>query len=159
MNYLFNSIFFIISDFQKIAAHVHEFLLKLSWESECAEVRDALNLALLQMQRYYRKLRQQNKTAQQEVAHSANGNSNILSQSLRGLSPMTPFKDAPDKFQWKWIRLDSPRLGGTLPADLDKSLLTLPMVIQAAQDGNNHMMMQLIERGKTVSKGQVFIPT
>ena len=135
-------------DFQKSAALIHEFQLKLSTDSECAELRDALNLALLHMQRYYRYLRQRNKS--QQEGNSVNGNGNILSQSLRGLSPMTPFKDAPDKFQWKWLRLDSERLGGTLPVDLDKSFMTLPMVIQAARDGNNHMMMQLIERGRTL---------
>jgi hypothetical protein len=34
-------------------------------------------------------------------------NYNLLVLTARGLSPMTPFVDAPDKFQWKWINLDS----------------------------------------------------
>ena len=134
------------SDFQKAAALIHEFLLKLNVESECAELRDALNLALLHMQRYYRLLRQRNKAQQQDP----NGSGSILAQSLRGLSPMTPFKDAPDKFQWKWLNLDNPRMLGTLPADLDREqFTTLPMIIQAARDGENHMLMQLIERGQS----------
>ncbi len=43
-----------IADFQKAAALIHELQLKLSEDVECAELRDALNLALLHMQKYYR---------------------------------------------------------------------------------------------------------
>ena len=119
-------------------------MLKLSEDAECAELRDALNMALLHMQRYYRLLRSRLQNHSQE----RNGTSPALSQSLRGLSPMTPFKDQPDKFQWKWVNLEKPKLsGGTLPADLNKEMSSLPMVILAAKQGDNAMLMQLIEKG------------
>jgi len=44
------------ADFQKAAAFIHEFLLKMNEDVECAELRDTLNLALLHMQKYYRLL-------------------------------------------------------------------------------------------------------
>lgn len=46
----------IFADFQKAAAFIHEFLLKMNEDMECAELRDTLNLALLHMQKYYRAL-------------------------------------------------------------------------------------------------------
>ena len=131
---------FTIADFQKAAALVHEFLLKLTEDPECAELRDALNLALLHMQRYYRLLR--NRMNQDKAT-----NGSILTQSLRGLSPMTPFKDAPDKFQWKWINLDSPKLRGTLPLELSTEFSTLPEIIEASKHGDNNRVMHLVEQG------------
>ena len=129
------------SDFQKAAALIHEFLLKLSDDLECAELRDALNLALLHMQRYYRRLRMriQQQQQTQELRPQSNG---LMSQSLRGLSPMTPFCDAPDKFQWKWLNMGS-GAGGTL-----KDAPELPAVLEAAKEGNNNLLMQVMEDGK-----------
>ena len=139
---LFNWFFLSTSlDFQKAAALVHEFLLKLSEDTECAELRDALNLALLHMQRYYRFLR--NRMNQDKAT-----NGSILTQSLRGLSPMTPFKDAPDKFQWKWINLDSPKIRGTLPVELSTEFSTLPDIIVSSKCGDNNNIMHLVENGK-----------
>ena len=48
-----------VSDFQKIAGLIREFLLKLSEDVDCSELRDAFNYTLLQLQRYYRVLRAQ----------------------------------------------------------------------------------------------------
>ena len=76
-----------LSDFQKVAALIHEFLLKLSDDYECAELRDTLNLALLHMQRYYRKLRKR-----MQSQESAPQEATMLGRSLRGMSPMTPFR-------------------------------------------------------------------
>ena len=130
-----------VLDFQKAAALVHEFLLKLGYESECSELRDALNLALLHMQRYYRLLR----TRMQNIDKTSGS---ILAQSLRGLSPMTPFKDAPDKFQWRWLHLDNPKFANHLPADVNKDIARLPPLVQAAKDGNNEQIMQLLDNGE-----------
>ena len=131
---------FLFEDFQKAAALVHEFLLKLSVEPECAELRDALNLTLLHMQRYYRLLRNRHQTLDRT-------NGSLLAQSLRGLSPMTPFRDTPDKFQWRWLNLDNPKLSGTLPTDLNDRLSTLPQVIIATKEGNTDSLVNAIERG------------
>lgn len=95
------------------------------------------------MQRYYRLLRSRLQTTNGDH----NGGSQ-LSQSLRGLSPMTPFRDQPDKFQWKWTNLESPKTTNTLPVDLRKKCSTLPVVILAAKQGDNAMLMSLIEKGR-----------
>ena len=129
-----------VSDFQKAAALINEFLLKLNCDAECAELRDALNLCLLHMQRYYRVL----KNRMQNLDKS---NGSILAQSLRGLSPMTPFKDAPDKFQWKWFNLDSPKVASNLPSDVQRDMAALPDVVVSAKGGENAQIMQLIEEG------------
>ena len=136
-------------DFQKIAAVLHTFIDKLNENVECAELRDGLNLALLQLQRYYRSLRSRSLNLDQ----SGNGGtgSNILTRSLRGLSPMTPFRDAPDRFLWKWIDLDSPKAGSTLPARLDnKEASSIARVLWAAKQGDNRLLTELIERGRAM---------
>lgn len=74
-------------------------------------------------------------------------NGSVMAQSIRGLSPMTPFKDAPDKFQWKWFNLDSQKVANNLPADVHKELSLLPDIILAAKQGNDSQIMELIERG------------
>lgn len=135
------------TDFQKVAAQIHEFLLKLSDEAECAELRDALNLTLLQMQRYYRLIRSRSQFNDQTI-NASNGANGMLSRSLRGMSPLTPFRDAPDKFIWKWVDLENVRaVGATLPARLDKEETTIPSVIRATRQGDSNLLLQLIERG------------
>ena len=136
----------LVVDFQKIAANIHEFQLKLSEDVECAEVRDALNFALLQLQRYFRKLHSR---TQQQQQHSEG----ILAQSLRGLSPMTPFRDAPDRFVWRWVDVDansdrsSVRRSRTLPVQLDREAISVPALIQAARNSDNNLVVQLTECG------------
>jgi hypothetical protein len=132
---------------------IHEFLLKLDEEVECAEVRDSLNYALLQLQRYFRTLRNRN-VHQSSLTHpdrsATNGSNGLLGQSLRGMSPMTPFKDAPDKFVWRWVDLESSpaRTGGaTLPARLDKVASTVPAIMRAVRQSDKTLLVQLFERG------------
>ncbi|XP_060599781.1 uncharacterized protein LOC132753347 isoform X3 [Ruditapes philippinarum] len=122
-------------DFQKAAAFIHEFLLKLHEDSECAELRDSLNLALLHMQKYYRVLQTRN-----QEKHLATN----LSLTARGLSPMTPFVDAPDKFQYKWINLDSARLKASMTLDESMAITVLPPIIQAAKEGNTELINELV---------------
>ncbi|XP_074640836.1 uncharacterized protein LOC141898692 isoform X2 [Tubulanus polymorphus] len=127
-------------DFQKTAAYVQEFLLKLSEDVECAELRDALNLALLHMQKYYRLL--------QGRLQEKNGNHTFRS-SVRGLSPMTPFKDAPDKFQWRWINLENPRVSMSISMTFDgnqsSNSPSLPDSIQASKHGDISWLQELVE--------------
>lgn len=108
-------------------------------------MRDALNFALLQLQRYFRMLHSR--------SHQQQHNENILTQTLRGLSPMTPFRDAPDQFMWHWLDVDansnghSVRSSKTLPTRLADEMVSVPAVIQVARSGDNHSLVQLIERG------------
>lgn len=132
-------------DFQKAAAFIHEFLLKLHEDSECAELRDSLNLALLHMQKYYRVLQTRN-----QEKHLATN----LSLTARGLSPMTPFVDAPDKFQYKWINLDSARLKASMALDESMAIIVLPPIIQAAKEGNIELITELISADPSCSDDQ-----
>lgn len=121
-------------DFQKAAAFLHEFLLKLNEESECAELRDVLNLALLQLQKYYRMLQHR----------SQDKNLTTLSLSARGLSPMTPFVDAPDKFQWKWINLDSIKNMTGIMTEESMNITMLPPLIHATKHGDYNTVRELL---------------
>ncbi|KAK3082955.1 hypothetical protein FSP39_010024 [Pinctada imbricata] len=124
-------------DFQKAAAFINEFLLKLNEEQEGAELRDTLNLALLHMQKYYRLL--------QTRSHEKN-TEKTLTLSARGWSPLTPFVDAPDKFQWKWINLDSMKsLQGIVNTEESMNITTLPPIMQAVKHGNADLLMQLVQ--------------
>ncbi|PAA50404.1 hypothetical protein BOX15_Mlig015355g2 [Macrostomum lignano] len=90
-------------DFQKTSAYIHQFLLKLDSTPECAEVRDALNLALLHMQKYYRYLRRR-------LENRDKDNASLSNSSLRGLSPMTPPVERPERFEWRWQDLEGRRM-------------------------------------------------
>ncbi|XP_076452264.1 uncharacterized protein LOC143287907 [Babylonia areolata] len=128
-------------DFQKAAAFIHEFLLKMSEDVECAELRDTLNLALLHMQKYYKLLQSK---SQEKNAH------NTLTLSARGLSPMTPFVDAPDKFRWRWINLDNARLPSNMSVTESINLTTLPPMIQAVKAGNIRIMQELAQQDSAI---------
>ena len=65
---------------------------------------------------------------------------------------MTPFVDAPDKFQYKWINLDSARLKASIGVDESLNITTLPLIIQAAREGNIEAIDEL------VSEGMIFNP-
>ncbi|KAK7481562.1 hypothetical protein BaRGS_00027211 [Batillaria attramentaria] len=124
-------------DFQKAAAFIHEFLLKMNEDVECAELRDTLNLALLHMQKYYRAL--QSRSQEKNAQHT-------LSLSARGLSPMTPFVDAPDKFRWRWVNLDNARLPSNMSVSDSINLTTLPPMIRAVKAGNINIIQELMQQ-------------
>lgn len=93
------------------------------------------------MQKYYKRLRA--KLQSQEKG----GGTSSLSTSIRGLSPMTPFKDTPDKFLWKWINRDNPKSLNETTNTLNQSLLILPPIIQAAKEGDNSCIVDIIDKG------------
>lgn len=112
-------------------------MLKLNEESECAELRDVLNLALLQLQKFYRMLQHR----------SQDKNVTTLSLTARGLSPMTPFVDAPDKFQWKWINLDHIRNMAGVSTEESMNLTVLPPLIDATKRGDIEAVQDLLQEG------------
>ncbi|XP_025091161.1 inversin-A-like isoform X3 [Pomacea canaliculata] len=128
-------------DFQKAAAFIHEFLLKMNEDMECAELRDTLNLALLHMQKYYRAL--QSRSQEKSTQHT-------LSLSARGLSPMTPFVDAPDKFRWRWLNLDSSRFPSNMSVSESVNMSVLPPIIEAAKKGDLTIMQDLIDHDPSI---------
>ncbi len=118
-------------DFQKLSSTVQEFLLKLADEEESARLRDNLLHALHFLQLYYRVLQSRDKTTdpvQWTIDHS--------------LSPLTPFKEAPDKFEWAWLNADSGRLRQSLPAT--KSFV-LPQAITAVREGDLAALKQIVK--------------
>jgi len=139
----------LLVDFQKITANIREFQLKLGEDVECAEVRDALNYALLQLQRYFRKLR----NLAHRPHHQQQHDESVLTQSL---SPMTPLGDAPERFSWRWVDVDADsgssniRTLTTLSAQLDKEAITVPALLRAARNSDNNSLVQLIEHGNSL---------
>ena len=129
-----------VSDFQKIAALIREFLSKLNEDVECSELRDAFNYTLLQLQRFYRTLRAQTQP---------DPDSGTLD---RAFSPMTPRSDVPDKFTWKWVESDaSSRVHGTLPLQSLRETPRLPVILRSTSQGNNGFIAQLLEQGLSLS--------
>ena len=84
----------------------------------------------------------QSRSQEKNVQHS-------LTLSARGLSPMTPFVDAPDKFRWRWLNLDNARLPSNMSVSDSINLTTLPPMIRAVKAGNIKIMQELIRQGKT----------
>lgn len=129
----------LFADFQKIAGLIHDFLLKLSEDPECSELRDAFNYTLLQLQRYYRFLRAR-------IQHD--GDSRSAPTLDRASSSLTPYSDVTDKFTWKWVELDSnSRVAGTLPLHSSRENQRLPVIIRATKQGDNGFISQLLEHG------------
>uniref|UniRef100_A0A1I8J686 ANK_REP_REGION domain-containing protein n=1 Tax=Macrostomum lignano TaxID=282301 RepID=A0A1I8J686_9PLAT len=129
-------------DFQKTAAYIHQFLLKLDFTPECAEVRDTLNLALLYMQKYYRSMRRRVETRGRETPSLQSGAS-----SARGLqSPMTPFSDSPDKFQWRWPEVDSRRFGNVAATQDSGMQSGAPLSVTVSRNGDLETLKTLFKK-------------
>ena len=136
------------SDFQKVANVIQGFLGKLACEEATAELRDTLNLALLNLQKYYKILKSRS---------SCNGNGFLLNSLPRslggsltsngGISPVSPSCWSPDHFEWKWFNLDSPKLTASIGGE---ELSLLPPILQAAKEGEYEALGEMIENGKDI---------
>lgn len=78
-------------DIYKLASNIIEFLRKLDADSEFAAIRDTLNLALLNLQRYYK----------------------LLNYQFENFSS-TKFVII-DKYSWKWVNLPNKRFSSEIP--------------------------------------------
>jgi len=129
-----------ILDFQKIAGLIHEFLLKLNEGVECSQLRDAFNYTLLQLNRYYHRLRAQ-------MQQNTDGGN--VPDFDRAVSPTTPRSETPNKFIYKWVELDAQnKVAGTLPLTSSRGNPRLPVILRATKQGNNGFVTQLLEQGK-----------
>jgi hypothetical protein len=112
-------------------------LLKLPDEESSSRLRDNLLHALHFLQLYYRILQNRDKNndpLQWNIDHS--------------LSPLTPFKEAPDKFEWEWINADSQKLRNSLSKTLTiENSKTLPQIILAIKDGDLTTIKQIVKQG------------
>ena len=125
-------------DFQKLSSTVQEFLLKLPDEEDSARLRDNLLHALHFLQLYYRILQNRDKNndpLQWNIDHS--------------LSPLTPFKEAPDKFEWEWINADSQKVRNFQNAkgSLDNFKVT-PQILIAIKEGDLNTVKNIVKQGK-----------
>jgi hypothetical protein len=112
-------------DFQKLSSTVQEFLLKLPDEETSARLRDNLLHSLHFLQLYYRVLQNRDK------------NTDALQWTIdHSLSPLTPFREAPDKFEWDWIGVESQKVRASFPKMSGESLKSLPAFIAAIRDGD-----------------------
>jgi hypothetical protein len=124
-------------DFQKLSSTVQEFLLKLSDEEASARLRDNLLHALHLMQLFYRVLQtrdRNNETLQWTIDHS--------------LSPLTPFREAPDKFEWEWINVESSKLRSSfVKLSMSENFKSLPPIIKSIKEGDLKAVARLVKEG------------
>ena len=116
---------------------MQEFLLKLPDEEPSSRLRDNLLHALHFLQLYYRILQNRDKNTdpvQWNIDHS--------------LSPLTPFKEAPDKFEWDWVNVDNQKLRPGLSKTLSiENFKILPQIIIAIKDGDLNTIKQIVKQG------------
>ena len=76
--------------------------------------------------------------------------SNLSHSSVRGMSPMTPFHDAPDKFLWRWVNLDHPSLlsrSVSFEQQGNNKSSNVPLVHRYCRSGDIVMLEQLYSNG------------
>jgi len=134
-----------LTDFQKLAALINAFLMQLSEREECASLRDALNLALLQLQRYYRNLRNRLQMRRSSLQESS------LTRTLTGV--LDPFSgDGADKFSFLWIDVEN--LAGTMRKSMRDSTNSgdatyeLPEILKFVRNGDVTSLTALTKEGR-----------
>lgn len=134
-------------DFHKIAQLIQDFLGKLSCEESTAELRDSLNLALLNLQKYYKTLRVRSRSTSNGLYPNSTaksiGGSLVLCNSNGVVSPVSTACASRDLFEWKWYNLESPRLCASLGTD---EFSSLSPVLQQSKDGDKDVLMELLEK-------------
>lgn len=120
-------------DFQKTSSTILEFLLKLPDEETSARLRDTLLHGLHFLQQYYLILQKRDKEQKplQWIIE-------------RGLSPLTPFREAPDKFEWPWIDVESNKVKLTIPKHSLNSFINLSPIILAVREGDIRYVRELL---------------
>ncbi|CAF1139050.1 unnamed protein product [Adineta steineri] len=120
-------------DFQKTSSTILEFLLKLPDEEINSRLRDTLLHGLHFLQQYYLILQKRDKEQKP------------LQWTLeRGLSPLTPFREAPDKFEWPWIDIESHKVKQTIPKHSLTNFLNLSPIIIAVREGDLRYVKELL---------------
>lgn len=68
-----------------------------------------------------------------------------LSSSLGSLSPASPFIPPANKFEWKWINLDSAQLSASFGHGDRRNLL--PEVFYVLKDGDVERLQEMVKKG------------
>jgi hypothetical protein len=120
-------------DFQKTSSVILEFLLKLPDEETSSRLRDTLLHGLHFLQQYYLILQKRDKE-QKPLQWTIE----------RGLSPLTPFREAPDKFEWPWIDVESNKVKQTIPKHSLNNFVSLSPIIVAVREGDLRYVKELL---------------
>ncbi|CAF0785783.1 unnamed protein product [Rotaria sordida] len=120
-------------DFQKTSSIILEFLLKLPDEETSSRLRDTLLHGLHFLQQYYLILQKRDKE-QKPLQWTIE----------RGLSPLTPFREAPDKFEWPWIDVESNKVKQTIPKHSLNNFVNLSPIIVAVREGDLRYVKELL---------------
>ena len=72
---------------------------------------------------------------------------NLSSSLSRGLSPITPFRDAPDRFQWKWVNLENPSIANlTRSLSSSEDFSNIPHILQATKVGDIQTVHRILNQ-------------
>jgi hypothetical protein len=112
--------------------------LKLPDEETSSRLRDNLLHALHYLQLYYRVLQNRDKNTE-----------NVQWTIDHSLSPLTPFREAPDKFEWDWINAESQKVRLTISKTID-NFKTLPEIIVSIRDGDFETIKKIVKQGSCV---------
>lgn len=129
-------------DFQKLVNFIKEFQNKLPCDETSAELRDALNLSLLHMHKYYKRV----KIRCQNGGNTLEGSISLTSSLTGAASPMSPYIPPLDRFDWRWLSLDPSKLS----ASFGHGEMTnfVPEIFYAIKDGDMEQLKKIIDDGK-----------
>ena len=83
------------------------------------------------------------------VLQSRDKNNDPLQWTIdHSLSPLTPFREAPDKFDWEWINVESQKVRQSLPKGSIDNFRVLPQIISAIKEGDFNSVKQIVKQGK-----------
>lgn len=136
-------------DFQKLSSTVQEFLLKLPDEETSSRLRDNLLHALHYLQQYYRVLQNRDRNTTDSVQWTID----------HSLSPLTPFREASDKFEWDWIGVDSQKVRQSLSkATSVDNVKQLPQIICSIRDGDFESIKSMVKQdSNSVNSSDLFM--
>eukprot|EP00112_Aurelia_sp_Birch-Aquarium-sp1_P005709 Seg1647.7 transcript_id=Seg1647.7/GoldUCD/mRNA.D3Y31 product="Ankyrin repeat domain-containing protein 55" protein_id=Seg1647.7/GoldUCD/D3Y31 len=126
-------------DFQKLVNFIKEFQNKLPCDETSAELRDALNLSLLHMHKYYKRV----KIRCQNGGNTLEGSISLTSSLTGAASPMSPYIPPLDRFDWRWLSLDPSKLS----ASFGHGEMTnfVPEIFYAIKDGDMEQLKKIVD--------------
>lgn len=120
---------------------VKEFQGKLPNDESTAELRDSLNLSLLHMHKYYKRIR----IRCQNGGNTLDGSVSLTSSLTGAMSPVSPFLAPLDHFDWKWLSLDVNKLSASFGHG-DKNNF-VPEIFYVVKDCDLKKLTAMLEEG------------
>ncbi|XP_065055290.1 ankycorbin-like [Rhopilema esculentum] len=129
-------------DFQKLVNFIKEFQSRLPCGESAAELRDSLNLSLLHMHKFYKRVRVRCLNGPYTLDGSLS-----LSGPLNGTtSPVSPFISPVDRFSWRWLNLDVGKLSASFGHGDNSNFV--PEIFYAIKDCDIGQMEKLLQKDK-----------